>query len=233
MKGLNSDEFRIRVRHHLSDEARASAHSHQLNISALAFGDACAEHTYCANAGKCRPIGTATAECQCLKGYSGSRCEKIKPCEVVYGEQTGEQLCRSVGASCVQNIPVFRCEWPNDQFYKCKALYRNDEVSGEPVPLPPGEDEPGATESDINRLSRIVIILTVFLIALLLFAVVIVANLVKKLLDSRKRLRKAELEVHEMARRSQPSTSAPFGRLPGRHKPATVLSYNNQAFDAE
>lgn len=238
LKGLNADEFRIRVRHHLKEEAQRSDASLDLNIVTLAFADACAESNFCLNGGQCRPTGTATAQCSCLPGYYGQHCQIVKPCEMIYEGRTGNQLCESVGAKCEQSLPVLRCRWPNDQYYECRVLFQEiDNANGtgqaEVVPIMSVTE----LEERSNDQTRTIIILAVFMAALLLFSVVIIGNMVSRLVESRKRLRKAEHEVHELARRSQPGSSTgsggAFGRLTGRHKPAATVSYNNQAFDTE
>lgn len=230
---LNTDEFRIRVRHHLKEEAQRGDDGLELNIFTLAFADACAESNFCQNGGSCKPTGTASAKCTCLPGYFGEHCQTVKPCEIIYGTQTGSQLCASVGATCEPNLPVFRCTWPNDQYYECRALFKQaEDGKTELVPTMASTE----FEQRLNDQSRTIIILSVFMAALLLFSVVIVGNMISRLLESKKRLKRAEHEAHELARRSQPGGSAAggaaFGRAPGRQKPATV-SYNNQAFDTE
>lgn len=243
LKGLSSDEFRVRVRHILTREARNSGADLELQVSTLALGDACADQAFCLNGGQCRPTGAASAECSCKRGFSGRHCELVRPCEVLYDGKTGAELCKLAGAECVTELPVFRCRWPNDQFFQCRALYQRDNDTGQLVPAPPFSEaslSPESVEERANEQTRLVIILSVFLAAMTLFSVVIIVNMLNRLMESKRRLRLAESQAHELARRTQPGTSnsanAPpsFGRLSaGRHKAPAALSYNNQAFDVE
>lgn len=234
LRGLNSEEFRLRVRHNLKDEAKLSTTKHELIIKTLAFGDACAENSFCLNGGKCEPTGTGTANCSCKPGYSGEHCEIVKPCEVEYGDKTGDQLCQSTGSKCIRDIPVFRCVWPDDKYYQCKPLYQANS-DGNLIPLPPDPNPPQLLQERIEEQQRLIIILSVFMGALFLFSIVIIGNMITKLMKSKRRLKKAETDVHELSRRSMPGTSG--GRFvstsTGRNKAAAVVSYNNQAFDAE
>lgn len=236
---LTSDEFRIRVRHHLKQSSKPPL---ELVMDSLAFGDACAEGDYCKNGGVCKPHGPSTASCICREGYSGNHCEIVKPCEVYYGGQTGSQLCKSMGAMCVDELPVLRCRWPDDQYYECRVLFKsskNSEGNTNIVPVSPsGEsiddlplpDQVSAWKERYNKQSQTIIIMVVFLIAILLFSAVIVGNMILRLMKSKKKLKTAENEMHDLSYRMQPSTSAP-SRVPG--KLSGALSYNNQAFDVE
>lgn len=236
--GLNEDEFRIRIRHIIKEEAQQANTGLRLDLITLAFADACAETDFCLNGGSCKPTGTASAKCTCLAGYFGEHCQVVKPCEIIYGIQTGNQLCELAGAKCDERLPVLRCVWPNDQYYECRALFKeaNGDQHNQTTDLIPTMAS-SELEERLNDQTRTIIILSVFMAALLLFSVVIIGNMVSRLMESKKRLRKAERETHELARRSQPGGSAQvgvaaFGRLPSRQKAATV-SYNNQAFDTE
>lgn len=233
LKGLNSEEFRLRVRHNLTDEAQLSTTGLNLAIRTLAFGDACAESSFCLNGGICRSKGIGIADCVCEAGYSGEHCEIVKPCEVKYDGKTGYELCKSVASKCITDIPVFRCLWPDDKYFQCKPLYTSQE--GNLIPLPPDPNPPQVLQQRIDEQQRMIIIMIVFMGALLLFSIVIIGNMISKLMKSKRRLKKAESDVHELTRRSVPSTSASslgrFGQT-GRNKAAAVVSYNNQAFDA-
>jgi hypothetical protein len=334
LKGADSDEFRIRVRHHVkqataappaagSDANQAStsqaapaqiipvkrAGDLSLNVKSLAFGDVCAyARPYCQNKGVCKATGAAQAECVCARGHSGRFCERVRPCDVVYGPEasaasslgvnrsasmTGHEICNSVGARCIDQLPVMRCEWPNDKYYQCKKLYKFDantesympvstrplsnneqtnaatqlttqngagapgtgsagtETSsnsgaGEPTEPPPppegqavdpfDELEP---EEQVRRLKetnqeqkKLIIILAVFLVALLVFAVVLVGSMVSRLRVSSSRLKKSQSELHEMARRGQPGRYNAAAR--GAHAPGSgPIGYNNSAFDVD
>ena len=151
---------------------------------------------------------------------------------MIYDGKTGDELCSLANATCVPELPVFRCLFPNDEYFRCEQLYQVD-TNGEKIP----RLTDGNLMTKLNESRRLNIILTVFTLALLLFSVIIIINVVKRLMESKRRLRRAESEAHEMARRAQPGTStsgAVFGRpQTGRNKPPVSISYNNQAFDAD
>ena len=143
LRGLDSEYFRLRLRHKpkrtvrlvdmhgsssITDLALASA-TKRLDISSLAFADACSywKQDYCKNGGVCEPSGPATAQCFCAPGYSGPLCEYVRPCEAIQSASTGttgRELCKSIGAKCLEKMPVFRCQWPNDEYLQCKTLFK-------------------------------------------------------------------------------------------------------------
>lgn len=235
---------------------------------------------YCQNNGRCVPTGAATAECQCPSGYRGPFCEFVRPCDVMYvdGTMSGHQFCQSVGARCVENLPELRCLWPNDKFYKCQALQVADNSLSSNTARPsPSQDRPTAenvnpeasTSTDqppieslpigeqvprlrevVNQQAKLVIILSVFLIAIIVFALVLIGSMIGRLRKSKSRLEQSRNEAHELARRFSPSTStgatfgAPMNRPMNSQAPiggrrnipstkANVSSYNNSAFDVE
>jgi hypothetical protein len=154
LKGADSSEFRIRMRHYLKQQLATRGPSlqwkeHSLNIKSLAFADVCAyKRPYCRNNGRCKPTGASKAECVCDPGYSGRFCEHVRPCDVMYGStvtgpgssasqqarMTGHEMCKLTGARCIDQLPVMRCEWDNDQYYQCKKLFKYDSQSGDYLP---------------------------------------------------------------------------------------------------
>lgn len=235
---IKSGPFRIRMRHVL--KKLTSQEPLSLVLNSLAVGDVCVSDNYCKHQGRCSPVGPASGQCSCMQGYYGKRCEVVNPCEVLVGKQTGQEICKSIGAECVTNLPVLRCKWPNDQYYQCTQLF-HDSQNGSPVPKPSSDDslehlplqeQVSAWKDRYNKQTQTVIIMTVFLVALLLFSAVILGNMILRLSKSKKKLRASENEMEDLAYRMQPTTSTPTRVGPVRLG-GGPMKYNNQAFDVE
>ena len=246
LEGLDSKEFRLRIRHHLKQFASRTIGSldsfkdGDLVIKSLAFADVCSVARYCENGGNCRPTGPVAATCYCPPGYSGNHCAHVEPCEVLYGNMTGNEICQSVGARCVRNLPVMRCSWPNDKYYHCRALYKENSTTTGPKRDDGGvsrslpvqdEDQVVRLKETVNQQAKLIIILGAFLAAIMLFSVVLIGSMVSRLHKLKRRLERSE-NAHELSKRNQPASGGPRTAT-GRSGKANVMSYNNSAFDVD
>lgn len=248
MKGLDSGDFRLRLRHTLATPSGGASTQtgHELVIRSLAFADTCSVLSLCKNGATCQPTGTVAFECHCAQGYSGKYCEVASPCEMMYEGRTGDQICQSVGARCVRNIPVMRCQWDNDQYFHCRALYQanspgtvptapiGDQIANNVSVLDtlPLDEQVFHLKESANNYHRLIIVLVVFLVSILVFAAVLVGSMVIRLRKSKQRLDRSRYENHELA--SQVKLSTPGGRAPmSRPARTAATSYNNSAFDVE
>lgn len=230
LKSIKSGKaFRLRLRHHVDTSLAPKVNSHKLIIQRLAMGDACTldqQQTVCLNGGQCEPIGISQVKCTCLRGYSGKHCEQMRPCEVVHaGALSGADFCQSVGAKCVENIPVLRCHWPDDRYYQCRVLNGTSgepELTSEPPEIISTSANSSGDESDetttrskeqqlenrIRRQNRLIFILSILLASTVFIGLMSIVNLSARLRKSRNRLETAQVGVHELTRQFRPNTSS-------------------------
>lgn len=258
LKSVSSGKgFRLRLRHYVDRQENTTSSNKRLKLTirALSLGDACThEQTHCQNGGQCRPIGTSKAACVCLPGFSGKHCEETRPCETIHvANMTGAELCRSVGAQCAENIPVFRCIWPEDIYYHCRTtgaapaqLASINLAEASTAKSATTEDESERlqqVESRVHRQSGLIFVLSVMLTIVVFVSVISIVNLAAKLRKSRSRLETAQVGVHELTRQFRPgSSSSSSQQLDSTSIVATsrafdssksFKAFNNRGFDAD
>lgn len=219
LKKVTSNKgFRLRLRHYIDKSLPRHVNSHNLTIRTLSMGDACVlSQSYCLNKGQCQPTDISRAKCLCLRGYSGKYCENSRPCDAIYSSAnlTGSELCQSVGAKCAENIPVFRCIWPDDKYLQCSA-FAGESTTGaasttSSLDETQGSDAAAAKLKQLDgrtrRQSRLIFILSALLATAVFVAIISVVNLGAKLRKSRSRLETAQVGVHELTRQFRPNSS--------------------------